>query len=230
MPKWLKACLVGVALSALLLAGFVVVRVATCKGSWKAEASTEIDAPPERVWPLILELERWPEWSTWTRDVDSGVRRSYSSDEKGIAWLHWESPRLASDNGVGFRVASGREASADAGRGDFGIRRLSVSSAATHTWYWDRLNVASTRLEAGGVVASSCVVSGSARCYYSSGTLSVEADGANSRVTWTETGGLGDGFASKLVAPFALPVIERVETNILSASLARLRACAENAN
>lgn len=37
-------------------------------------ADVEIDAPPERVWEVIVDLPRYPEWNPFTIDVRSSLR------------------------------------------------------------------------------------------------------------------------------------------------------------
>lgn len=37
------------------------------------EASADIDAPPERVWEILLDLPRYPEWNPFTPRIDASL-------------------------------------------------------------------------------------------------------------------------------------------------------------
>lgn len=60
-------------------------------GTWSAEASIEVPAAPEAVFPLLVDLARWDEWTQWG-DVEStlsdqssgsGAVRSWNDDQYG---------------------------------------------------------------------------------------------------------------------------------------------------
>lgn len=60
-------------------------------GEWRAEATLEVGAPPEAVYPLLEDLRRWDEWTLWG-DVEStfagalrgtGAIRSWQTEELG---------------------------------------------------------------------------------------------------------------------------------------------------
>ena len=60
-------------------------------GTWSAEASMEIPFSPEGVYPLLVDLGRWDEWTQWS-DVEStlsdpssgsGAVRSWDDDQYG---------------------------------------------------------------------------------------------------------------------------------------------------
>ncbi|MGL4175475.1 MAG: SRPBCC family protein [Dermatophilaceae bacterium] len=62
--------------------------------------STTIDAPAERIRPLLSDFHEWPAWSPW-EDVDPGMRRTYSGAERSVgASYAWEGNRKAGKGGM----------------------------------------------------------------------------------------------------------------------------------
>ncbi|PSP55484.1 polyketide cyclase [Halobacteriales archaeon QS_1_67_19] len=41
----------------------------------RIEVVDEIDAPAERLWELLIDTRRWPEWGPWVEDVTADHRR-----------------------------------------------------------------------------------------------------------------------------------------------------------
>jgi hypothetical protein len=62
---------------------------------WRVERSVVIEAPVERVHPLISTLRRWQEWSVWTRELDPLVRHTFEGPERGVgARWSWLGPKM----------------------------------------------------------------------------------------------------------------------------------------
>lgn len=40
------------------------------RADWHAERSISIAATPERLWPWLAEVRRWPEWTAWSKERD----------------------------------------------------------------------------------------------------------------------------------------------------------------
>lgn len=54
-----------------------------------------IDAPAEKVYPLIADFRQWPRWSPW-EDVDPELHRSFSGAESGVGAVYgWAGNRKA---------------------------------------------------------------------------------------------------------------------------------------
>jgi uncharacterized protein YndB with AHSA1/START domain len=62
---------------------------------YTVERSRTIDAPAERVFPLIADFRQWTRWSPW-EDVDPDLHRSYSGAESGVGAVYgWSGNRKA---------------------------------------------------------------------------------------------------------------------------------------
>src|SRR5688572_26619117 len=62
---------------------------------YTVERSRTIDAPPERVFPLIADFRQWTRWSPW-EDVDPDLHRSYTGAESGVGAVYgWSGNRKA---------------------------------------------------------------------------------------------------------------------------------------
>jgi hypothetical protein len=73
----------------VLLAG-VLGYAATRPDTLRVERSAAINAPAERIAPLIADLHRWTEWSAYeTKDPD--MKRTYSGANAGVGAVYmWE--------------------------------------------------------------------------------------------------------------------------------------------
>lgn len=85
-------------LKLLLITAFIVVVIIICvlglaaakDARFTVQRSVTVQAVPEKVFALINDLRRWPEWSANEPD-DSTVRRRYSGESAGTgAVCEWE--------------------------------------------------------------------------------------------------------------------------------------------
>jgi ribosome-associated toxin RatA of RatAB toxin-antitoxin module len=78
-------------------------------GALKASANTEIEAPIERVWEIIADIEGWPEWQATITEIDVEERDAVHRPAlcevvfdakvqtiRTVQRLHYESPHLLS--------------------------------------------------------------------------------------------------------------------------------------
>jgi uncharacterized protein YndB with AHSA1/START domain len=57
--------------------------------------SRTIDAPAERIYPLVASFQQWTRWSPW-EDVDPDMERRYSGAESGVGAVYaWSGNRKA---------------------------------------------------------------------------------------------------------------------------------------
>jgi len=85
--RWLKFALVAVV---LLMVAVVAVGYAL-PAEYKVERTIVINAPPERIYPLVAAPRRWMQWSIWTRR-DPQMTVSYFGPETGAgAGWRWDS-------------------------------------------------------------------------------------------------------------------------------------------
>jgi uncharacterized protein YndB with AHSA1/START domain len=63
--------------------------------TYTVERTRTIDAPADRVYPLIADFHQWTRWSPW-EDVDPDLQRSYSGAESGVGAVYgWSGNRKA---------------------------------------------------------------------------------------------------------------------------------------
>jgi hypothetical protein len=89
----LKTILLG--LLAILVIGIAVVLVlaAMKPDSFQVRRSIAINAPAERIFPLIADFKAWGAWSPWEKK-DPNLKRSFSGAESGVgATYAWEGNR-----------------------------------------------------------------------------------------------------------------------------------------
>lgn len=77
----------------LVLIALVVgalVRALSMPGTFRYERRTTINAPPEKIFPLINDFHRWPVWSPWEK-LDPDMQRTYSGAPSGLgAVYNWD--------------------------------------------------------------------------------------------------------------------------------------------
>ena len=73
------AIVVGVLIAAVFI---VLIYAATRPDSFHVQRTASIKAPPEKVFALINDFKRWPEWSPYEK-LDPGMKRTLSGAESG---------------------------------------------------------------------------------------------------------------------------------------------------
>jgi uncharacterized protein YndB with AHSA1/START domain len=66
----------------VVLIALLLIYAATRPASFRVERSAIINAPPEKIFPLINDFRKWEPWSPWEK-VDPAVKRSYSGAASG---------------------------------------------------------------------------------------------------------------------------------------------------
>jgi uncharacterized protein YndB with AHSA1/START domain len=62
--------------------------------TYQTAAEVVIDAPPEKVFPYLNRLDRWPEWSQWATNKDSMFAVEYGPQVEGVGAVQtWKEPR-----------------------------------------------------------------------------------------------------------------------------------------
>lgn len=84
---------------AIILAILIVIIVAllgyaaTKPSTISYTRSTRIDAPPEKITPLISDFTKWGAWSPWEKK-DPELKRTYSGNASGVGAVYaWEGNR-----------------------------------------------------------------------------------------------------------------------------------------
>lgn len=59
--------------------------------------ATHVDAPPERVLPLLEDFREWQQWSPW-EGLDPDLKRTFIGPEKGVgSHYHWSGNKKAGE-------------------------------------------------------------------------------------------------------------------------------------
>jgi uncharacterized protein YndB with AHSA1/START domain len=66
----------------VVLIALLLIYAATRPAAFRVERSVIINAPPEKIFPLINDFREWEPWSPWEK-VDPAVKRSYSGAASG---------------------------------------------------------------------------------------------------------------------------------------------------
>ncbi len=63
--------------------------------TYTVERSRNLDATPDRLYPMIADFRQWTRWSPW-EDVDPELQRAYGGPESGVgATYAWSGNRKA---------------------------------------------------------------------------------------------------------------------------------------
>jgi uncharacterized protein YndB with AHSA1/START domain len=83
----------SIALAVVLLIAAVLIFAATRPDTFRVQRATSIKAPPERIFALISDFQRWGSWSPWEK-LDPALKRSYSGPSSGKGAVYaWEGNR-----------------------------------------------------------------------------------------------------------------------------------------
>lgn len=86
----MKTALLGLLALVLVAVAIVLILAALKPDSFQVRRSIAINAPPERIQPLIADFRAWGAWSPWDKK-DPAMKRSFSGAESGVgARYAWE--------------------------------------------------------------------------------------------------------------------------------------------
>ena len=131
--QWILA-VIGAIVLLIVGAGFFL------PSSFSVQRSAEINAPPRKIYDLIVEPKQWARWSVWTQR-DPGMKITYSGPPFGMGakWA-WVSKTEGTGSMEFTRVEPDRAVEYALSFPDFGMRssgalRLEPSGNATRiTW------------------------------------------------------------------------------------------------
>ncbi len=91
----LDIILLVIAVIAFAIAG-VVLFAATRPNHFRVERSLDINAPAEKIFPVLADLKLQREWSPWDQ-MDPDMKRTYSGADRGVnAVYEWDSKKMRS--------------------------------------------------------------------------------------------------------------------------------------
>jgi hypothetical protein len=74
----------------VLLALIVLVLAVRKPDTFRLERSTVIKAPPDKIYPFVIDFRRWMAWSPWEK-IDADLKRDYGGADTGKgATYAWE--------------------------------------------------------------------------------------------------------------------------------------------
>lgn len=74
----------------VVLIGALLIVASLKPNTFRLQRAAVIQAPPEKVFPLINDLHRWSAWSPWEK-LDPALKRTYSGVESGRGAVYaWE--------------------------------------------------------------------------------------------------------------------------------------------
>ena len=95
--------MVMLVLLALVLA--VLAYAATRPDEFRVTRRVHINAPPDRVFPLLVDFHKWPSWSPWER-LDPNLTRRFSGAQNGAGAIYeWEGNKKVGKGRMKIRKA-----------------------------------------------------------------------------------------------------------------------------
>lgn len=234
MPKIMK-WLLALGAVGLILAGlgawWFTNKVSNQPRAWRAEASIELSVAPGVAFEEIADLQRWPQWSGWSRDAEPEVRRIYSGAPQGAgAVLAWDAGEPGGKVSVGGPVKVSVDTHPNALAGTVGKGTVRILSAepdkalALETRFEKALWLAGTTQQGSNVTQRSSLRTDlNGTDFVVTGRFTLEPVATGTRVRWVEEGTFGDGFAGGMLAMAMHGMVERKHAEILSVGLERLK-------
>lgn len=88
LPKQEGRLVVGwVILIVIVIVAAFLIYVAMKPNAFRLERSTTINAPADRIFPLVNDFHNWTQWSPFEK-LDPGLVRSYSGAESGVGAVY----------------------------------------------------------------------------------------------------------------------------------------------
>jgi hypothetical protein len=82
--------LLGVFGLLVIVVAMVLIYAATRPDTFRIERSATMQAPPDKVFPLINDFHNWANWSPWDK-IDPALKRTYSGAASGKGAIYeWE--------------------------------------------------------------------------------------------------------------------------------------------
>lgn len=76
-----------------ILAALVLVHAGTKPDTFRVERSIVMQAPPEKIFTLLNDFHRWPEWSPWEK-LDADMKRTHAGAASGPGAVYsWQGNR-----------------------------------------------------------------------------------------------------------------------------------------
>jgi uncharacterized protein YndB with AHSA1/START domain len=86
----MKKIALGAMALIVIAVAVVLVLAAMQPDSFRIERTTSINAPPDRIFPLISNFRNWTAWSPWEK-IDPALKRTYSGEASGTGAVYaWD--------------------------------------------------------------------------------------------------------------------------------------------
>jgi uncharacterized protein YndB with AHSA1/START domain len=94
-----------VVLGIVVVVLLVLVYASTRPDEFRVERRARISAPPEKVYPLLVDFHQWPSWSPWEK-LDPNLTRRHSGAPSGVGAIYeWEGNKKVGKGRMEIRKA-----------------------------------------------------------------------------------------------------------------------------